>query len=67
MECVRMMANQVITMPRWLNMDLAEDLCVEAHVMPGSLAILLLQRHLDQQRMWCLVASWGQCLETMEW
>ena len=48
MECVWMTANQVISMPRWLNMDPAEKLRVEARVMPDGLAVLLIQRHPDQ-------------------
>lgn len=58
--------HRVTTSPRWLNFAPEEELRVESRVCKTGIAIILLQRHPDRKQTWCLVASWGRCLEFLE-
>ena len=65
-EAVRTVASRILSTPRWLNMDPAEELRMEARVCRSGLAVVLLQRHPEHRLKWAPVASWGRCLEALE-
>ena len=62
-ECIREVAQHVITAPHWLNADLTEELRMETRVSSHGIAALLLQRHPGKPRTWTPVASWGRWIK----
>ena len=59
-------AQRVFETPKWLNATLDKELRMEACVTITGIAVILLQRHLEQPREWALVATWGCCLEALK-
>lgn len=60
------MAARILDTPRWLNLDPADELRMEARVQKTGLAVILLQRDPEHRLRWCPVASWGRTLDVME-
>ncbi len=60
------MAERILNTPRWLNLDPAEEVRMEARVQKTGLAVVLLQRDPEHRLRWCPVASWGRTLDTLE-
>ena len=60
------MAARIIDTPRWLNLDLDEELRMEARVQKSGIAVVLLQRDQEHKLKWCPVGSWGRTLDVLE-
>ena len=65
-ECIREVAQQVVTVLRWLNASLTAELQMKTRVLSHGIATLLLQQHPGKPRSWTPIASWGRCLELLE-
>ena len=63
---VRIVAQMIVTTPKWMNMDPEEELRLETRVVKDGIAVLALQHHPEHRTKWLPVASWGRCLDATE-
>ena len=50
---------RVLETHKWLNATLDEELRIEVRISITGIAMILLQRHPEQQKEWAPVAMWG--------
>ena len=63
---VRGLVEHVIGASRWLNPAPNQEVQMEARVVPGGMAAVLLQRNPAALRTWLPVSCWGRKLEALE-